>query len=790
MIMLREGDPSRFGLTKLLSRRSWCLASAGVFLLALVATVPTAGDFGLTWDEPTYRYSQLVSAQWWEHLGRARSWADVNELLDRDSLNYYWLYGRFGPNLHPPLAGQACLLSHALFKHWVKDTPSRRLASVWEYSLTISILFGFLARRYGPWVGGVAAGALLFIPRVYGDGHIAGTDAPGLLLWAATAVAFWNALHAERRQRWQIMVGVLLGLAFVEKMSAVAVILPLVAWLAVVHLPRTFHDRAGLADWLDGVTTSVALLSPLVLASLEIVRLARLLPPPAQTDLFLHRPAAYWSGRILACPLAIWIVRRILSRVLRGNPVWGVERPALETWAAAIAFAPIVAWLGNPLWWREALPRLAHYLMLNTARRGVVPEIPIYYFGQTYFYTLPWHNAWVLMGITVPAGILTAALAGCVYALWNARRDLAPMYFAVHLVTLPAIRMVGTPAHDGVRLFLPTFFFLAAMAGWGTVWVADGLARLTPRRSLPWRWGLATLVLGPAAWQLVRIHPYELSYYNELIGGPRGAMRAGFELSYWYDAFNDRTITEINERLPRGATVDFLTTATCPETFTLLQDLGHLRGDLKLGLRDSITFPHVWLLTQDSKATAFTRLLFAMKPWYASRPRQLDGLRVASVADPVAVSRAWALELLLDAPWGGSPEPPVSPEWVRLHAPWLAWCWGDGVPKSKRLNIDKRALEWAHRDPEGLRSAARALAARPTVLDDNAARLLAIVKRRDLFDRPGQLGSERLLRGRPQALVEAVEILIARSRDVRTVLLRSPYTGEDVIGGFLDQSLP
>ena len=787
---LRDGDPNRFGPRKLRSGRSWWLASTGAFLVALVATVPTAGDIGLTWDEPSYRYSQLVSAQWWEHLGRARAWTDVQDLLDPDSLNYYWPYGRFGPNLHPPLAGQLCLLSHTVFKHWVKDTPSRRLASVWEYSLTISILFGFLARRYGPWVGGVAAGALLLMPRVYGDGHIAGTDAPGLLLWAATAVAFWNALHAERRQWWRIMVGVLLGLAFVEKMSAVAVVLPLCAWLAAVHLPRTFNRRGGLADWIDGVTTSVALLSPLVLAFLEIVRLARLLPPPAQTDLFLHRPAAYWPGGILASPLAIWIVRRVLSRVLRGHPVWGVERPALETWAAAIAFAPIVAWLGNPLWWRETLPRLAHYLMLNTARRGALPDIPIFYFGQTYVYTLPWHNAWVLMAITVPAGILVAALAGLAYAPRVARHDRIPIYFAVHLVTLPVVRMLGTPAHDGVRLFLPTFFFLAAMAGWGTVWVADGLARLTRSRSLPWRWGLATLVLGPAAWQLMRIHPYELSYYNELIGGPRGAARAGFELSYWYDAFNDQTITEINKRLPRGATVDFLSPMSFPETFTELQELGHLRGDLKLSLRDSTTFPHVWLLTQDSKATAFSRLLFAMKPWYESRPRQLEGLRVATVADPLAVSRAWAIELLLDAPSGGAPAPPVAPEFVRGHAPWLAWFWGDGVPKSERPNIDKRALDWARRDPAGLRSAARAVASRQGRLDDNASRLLTILKRHDPFDRPGQLGSERLLRGRPQALLEAVEILIARPGGVRTVMTRYPYTQEDMIGGFLDQELP
>ena len=47
---------------------------------------------------------------------------------------------------------------------------------------------------------------------------------------------------------------------------------------------------------------------------------------------------------------------------------------------------------------------------------------------------------------------------------------------------------------------------------------------------------------------------------------------------------------------------------------------------------------------------AFTRLLFAMRPWYSSQPRQLGGAQVAAVADPVAVSRAYALKTLLDAP--------------------------------------------------------------------------------------------------------------------------------------------
>ena len=136
-----------------------------------------------------------------------------------------------------------------------------------------------------------------------------------------------------------------------------------------------------------------------------------------------------------------------------------------------------MGWLGNPAWWRETLPRLAHYYTLSNERRGALPDIQIIYFGQVYEYSLPWHNAWVLMGITVPAAILGAAAIGLLWALRRIRRDQLPLYFLIHLLTLPVIRMFDTPAHDGVRLFLPTFFFLAAFAGWGTIWLADALAR-------------------------------------------------------------------------------------------------------------------------------------------------------------------------------------------------------------------------------------------------------------------------------------------------------------------------
>ncbi len=518
----------------------------------------------------------------------------------------------------------------------MKDIPARRMATVIEFALTIAIGFHFLARRYGAWVGVVMAGSLLLMPRLYGEAHLIDTDTPGLLIWAATALAFWKGLYEPDARRWRVFVGILMGLAFVEKMGVVMVLLPLLGWLAASRFVPALL-RPSRADWIDGLVTTGLMLAPLALAFQQIQLLQRQFPPPDKTNLLIHRPVSDWPGAILAIPMAVWLIRRGLERLFRGSPVWGVERPALETWTAILAFAPLVGWLGNPAWWRETLPRLTHYYMLNTDREGALPRIQIMYFGQLYEYSLPWHNAFVLLAITVPVAILAAAVVGLMWGLLRIRRDRLPFYFLVHLLTLPVIRMFPTPAHDGVRLFLPTFFFLAAFAGWGTIWLADSVARVLRLAGRPgWvRLALAGAVLGSSAFALVRVHPYELSYYNELVGGPRGAWEKGFELSYWYDAFNGPVLDELNRRLPPNAQVDFLNdlTRTSVPVFPDQQSLGLLRGDLILGWA-SAPFPYVWLLTQDSKATAFTRLLFAMHPWYASEPRQLDGARVASVYDP------------------------------------------------------------------------------------------------------------------------------------------------------------
>ncbi len=256
------------------------LATLAVLAVSLAALIPTVGDLGLTWDEPAYRYSQLMSVQWWEQLGRARSWSKFRELFDPATLLYFWPYGRHGINFHPPLAGQLNLATYELFGHWMKDIPARRMASVFEFALTIAIGFQFLARRYGTWVGAVMAGSLLLMPRLYGQAHLIDTDTPGLLLWAATALAFWKGLYEPDARRWRVAVGILMGLAFVEKMAAVMVLIPLLLWLDgwATTRPKTR------ADWIDGLVTTAAMLAPLALAFQQIQMLQRQLPLPQNDE--------------------------------------------------------------------------------------------------------------------------------------------------------------------------------------------------------------------------------------------------------------------------------------------------------------------------------------------------------------------------------------------------------------------------------------------------------------------------------------------------------------------------
>ncbi len=133
------------------------------------------------------------------------------------------------------------------------------------------------------------------------------------------------------------------------------------------------------------------------------------------------------------------------------------------------------------------------------------------------------------------------------------------------------------PAHDGLRQLVPAFFFFPVLAAYGA-WILLQRAGGTSRRLV--QAGLFVCVL-TSAWATLSIHPFEMSYYNAFIGGPKGAKAAGMESTYFWDTATVDVLDWMNAHLPPKATVLIFPPPNI-HTFDWEQRWGRLRKDLTI----------------------------------------------------------------------------------------------------------------------------------------------------------------------------------------------------------------
>lgn len=149
------------------------------------------------------------------------------------------------------------------------------------------------------------------------------------------------------------------------------------------------------------------------------------------------------------------------------------------------------------------------------------------------------------LAITAPAIWLVLILWGGIASL---RRSLSDHHRVMPLlwmwVLVPVIRasMPYMQIYDGVRHLLEVIPALAIFGGMGLseiAWVGGRI--LKGERRLKWAEVGATVLLLPLLSTLVRVHPYELAYFNRLIGGLAGAQRLGIPdaTDYWGSSYRD-----------------------------------------------------------------------------------------------------------------------------------------------------------------------------------------------------------------------------------------------------------
>ena len=272
---------------------------------------------------------------------------------------------------------------------------------------------------------------------------------------------------------------------------------------------------------------------------------------------------------------------------------WHRERRALGVLAMGGAAAALVVYGSNPSWWLEPIGGLSAFFRSNLSR-GENARVPSQFFGRVYLFGLPWYNTLAITAVVVPPWTLALALAGVARIAWGKFRDrsgtlvLGSWAFFIALRALP-----GAPGHDLDRQFLAGFGFLAALAGIGLAGSASALGRLAgPKAGRGLAAALLALAIAPGAWSTVRYHPVQLSYYNDLIGGLRGASRAGMEPTFYWDALTPDALAWINGHTAEGRSI-------YPAYPIAMFDYLHRWGMLRPSPRPDRDRPIAWYVVQN-----------------------------------------------------------------------------------------------------------------------------------------------------------------------------------------------
>ena len=494
-----------------------------IFLGLFTYYAATLPDIGLTDDDDFYVPAGKKYVAW---LGDTLSGVVKGDFsgFKKQKAGATWNC-RHGCNReHPPFAKMVIGLSHAVFHKAFGEINGARIGIALLAAWLVYLVFSLTWRIFGLRAAAFAALALMFMPRFFIHGHVPTLDLPVAFTYFLTAYCFWRGLTSLW---WGFLTGVAFGLALLTKLNAPFAILPMgLFWLW--HIKRGFRIQ---------------------------------------------------GGNLRFGPVPI----NILAMMIIG---------------------PMMFFLLWPRMWHDTFNNLSDYVNFH------LRHYPIYFYYLDKIHVkpfAPWHAPFVMTAATVPLTILFFSICGMVAGFW---RFIAPWFnfdtptpppeksprrgFILFLLLnaftcIGIVAFLGAPKYGGVKLFLPLFPFLAIFAGYG---FDRSLALLLRRIGIEGRKAVAlvmvtlTLTLLPAMIQLIRIHPYHLSYYNELIGGLEGATETGMERQYYDVAYIElaRWLKKEFGNRPEGTQVTFLpNNKEYFRTFPYLHRDGILPRSIRIG---------------------------------------------------------------------------------------------------------------------------------------------------------------------------------------------------------------
>lgn len=243
------------------------------------------------------------------------------------------------------------------------------------------------------------------------------------------------------------------------------------------------------------------------------------------------------------------------------------HKPRIVLW-----YFPLSAALAYLLWWvfwPDPVGQLRHAFFtfgIGTNNIEVILNGKWYCSGST----VPWYYPFWYLLIVTPIPIIIGFFMGCI-SLFTRRRQLYPtnillaLWFILPLsrYLLPQVGVI-----DGVRHFeevLPPIAVISAI-GFDTI-----LARIKNSRL---RMGSIISVIIFLIYTVAIYHPYQITYFNELVGGARGAV-GKYDLDYWGTS-QKAAVAWVNAKAPQNAKVHIVMSAAVAAQYLRPDLLTHL----------------------------------------------------------------------------------------------------------------------------------------------------------------------------------------------------------------------
>jgi hypothetical protein len=302
--------------------------------------------------------------------------------------------------------------------------------------------------------------------------------------------------------------------------------------------------------------------------------------------------ATKFPAFLIPIPLVLWA--HLFARRAYANNVFSM-----------VFLTPVVMVAWNPYLWHQTLPRLARFV-LESSQRGYREETNflVFFFDRHYRASgVPWYYPFVMTAVTVPETVLLLALVGVVWLVkeQDQRAALALLATNAGFILVSGLAPGGV-LHDANRLMLPALPFLVGLAGGGFFavigWLEARIRRASPaiRHLRPKLVAvLLALALGGSAAEVVMFHPYELSYFNRLVGGIQGAYERGHEVTYMMEVLNGGFVDFLSGLLPPGAAMN---ASFANFMFGYYQREGRFRKDVRI--TDGADFDYYVLLNRPS----------------------------------------------------------------------------------------------------------------------------------------------------------------------------------------------